>query len=300
MSASLTTQHRPGACHEATDAAAGSDFLESPLADAASLALFALLGAIVAEAMWLLPPAGRVALAVAAALAGPLGCAIERGQARPLGWVGALVVGAGAALAHAGATAWLGPTTLGAPLALRMAVIVAAGAALARFGARLDRGEAGWRAAARCGPPDGASPLAGAIAARRLPAPARLLLLPLELPLRAALLASIRLYQLTFSRLMPPACRFEPTCSRYGFEALWRHGAVRGTLLTGLRVLRCSPLGPGGLDPVPRPAAERAVAQGPDGPGGPVGPDGGRAPGCPGAEVSSEAVHPPPATEPPA
>ncbi|MCO5172027.1 MAG: membrane protein insertion efficiency factor YidD [Planctomycetes bacterium] len=50
---------------------------------------------------------------------------------------------------------------------------------------------------------------------------------------------------------MPPACRFEPTCSRYGFEAVWRHGALKGSLLTGLRLLRCSPLGTGGLDPVP-------------------------------------------------
>jgi len=66
------------------------------------------------------------------------------------------------------------------------------------------------------------------------------------------LLALIRLYQLTFSRLMPPnTCRFYPSCSRYGFEAIRKHGAIKGSLLAGWRVLRCNPFNPGGFDPVP-------------------------------------------------
>ena len=66
------------------------------------------------------------------------------------------------------------------------------------------------------------------------------------------LLGLIRLYQLTLSRLMPPGtCRFYPTCSRYGFEAIQKHGAIRGSLMAAWRVLRCNPFNPGGYDPVP-------------------------------------------------
>jgi putative membrane protein insertion efficiency factor len=65
-------------------------------------------------------------------------------------------------------------------------------------------------------------------------------------------LALIRAYQLTFSRLMPPnTCRFYPSCSRYGFEAVRKHGAIKGSLLAAWRVLRCNPFNPGGYDPVP-------------------------------------------------
>lgn len=74
---------------------------------------------------------------------------------------------------------------------------------------------------------------------------------PTRLP-QTILLGLIRLYQLTLSRLMPPnTCRFHPTCSRYGFEAVRRHGAIKGGLLTVWRVLRCNPFHPGGYDPVP-------------------------------------------------
>ena len=66
------------------------------------------------------------------------------------------------------------------------------------------------------------------------------------------LLALSRLYQLTFSRLMPPnTCRFYPSCSRYGFDAIRKYGAMKGSLLAGWRVLRCNPFNPGGFDPVP-------------------------------------------------
>jgi putative membrane protein insertion efficiency factor len=72
-----------------------------------------------------------------------------------------------------------------------------------------------------------------------------------QLP-RTLILGVIRLYQLTFSRLMPVnTCRFYPTCSRYGFEAVQKHGAIKGSLMAAWRVLRCNPFNPGGYDPVP-------------------------------------------------
>ncbi len=69
---------------------------------------------------------------------------------------------------------------------------------------------------------------------------------------RTLLLGLIRLYQLTLSRAMPAdTCRFYPSCSRYGFEAIRRHGVLRGGALATWRVLRCNPFTPGGFDPVP-------------------------------------------------
>jgi hypothetical protein len=69
---------------------------------------------------------------------------------------------------------------------------------------------------------------------------------------RTLLLGLIRLYQLTLSRAMPAdTCRFYPSCSRYGFEAIRRHGVLRGGGLAAWRVLRCNPFTPGGFDPVP-------------------------------------------------
>lgn len=66
------------------------------------------------------------------------------------------------------------------------------------------------------------------------------------------LLAVIRLYQLTLSRLMPPnTCRFHPSCSRYGFEAVQKYGVFKGGWLAFWRVMRCNPFNPGGYDPVP-------------------------------------------------
>ena len=75
--------------------------------------------------------------------------------------------------------------------------------------------------------------------------------------IRAALIAIVRAYRLLLSPWLGSACRFEPTCSRYGFHAVLRHGSVRGSLLTGLRLLRCSPLSNGGFDPVPEGAPVR-------------------------------------------
>jgi putative membrane protein insertion efficiency factor len=63
----------------------------------------------------------------------------------------------------------------------------------------------------------------------------------------------VRLYRATFSPLVGMNCRFQPTCSAYALEALARHGALRGGLLTVRRLLRCHPWGGCGHDPVPPP-----------------------------------------------
>jgi len=60
-------------------------------------------------------------------------------------------------------------------------------------------------------------------------------------------------YQVGISPYTPPGRRYTPVCSQYGMDALHVHGALKGTLLTGWRILRCNPLTRGGLDPVPAP-----------------------------------------------
>jgi hypothetical protein len=69
---------------------------------------------------------------------------------------------------------------------------------------------------------------------------------------RWGLLALVRLYQTTISRGLPEGtCRFYPSCSHYGYQAIYKHGAVKGAGMTAWRVLRCNPFNPGGYDPVP-------------------------------------------------
>ena len=65
------------------------------------------------------------------------------------------------------------------------------------------------------------------------------------------LIKLIELYRKNISPRKIPCCRFTPTCSEYGMQALAIHGALKGTLLTLWRVLRCNPLGKWGYDPVP-------------------------------------------------
>jgi uncharacterized protein len=78
-----------------------------------------------------------------------------------------------------------------------------------------------------------------------------------------ALIGFFRLWQLLVSPLYGQTCRFYPSCSSYGVEAVQLHGAVRGSWLTARRLLRCHPWNPGGLDPVP-PNGRTARSAGPD------------------------------------
>jgi putative membrane protein insertion efficiency factor len=61
----------------------------------------------------------------------------------------------------------------------------------------------------------------------------------------------IKIYQLVISPILPPSCRFTPTCSHYSLEALKKHGLVKGGWLSLKRILRCHPWGGSGYDPVP-------------------------------------------------
>jgi len=61
----------------------------------------------------------------------------------------------------------------------------------------------------------------------------------------------IRLYQNTFSRVMPPSCRFTPSCSVYGYQAIEKYGLFKGGWMAVKRISRCHPWHPGGYDPVP-------------------------------------------------
>jgi len=71
--------------------------------------------------------------------------------------------------------------------------------------------------------------------------------------MKKILLALIKIYINYVSPLFPPRCRFYPSCSNYGFEAVQTHGAIKGTYLTLRRILRCHPFNNGGYDPVPKP-----------------------------------------------
>jgi len=64
-------------------------------------------------------------------------------------------------------------------------------------------------------------------------------------------LGAIRLYQKTISQALPPTCRFVPSCSEYGYQAIAKYGFMRGSLMAGWRILRCNPFNNGGFDPVP-------------------------------------------------
>ena len=68
---------------------------------------------------------------------------------------------------------------------------------------------------------------------------------------RIGILALIRLYQKTISRGLPEnTCRFYPSCSHYGYQAVYKYGAIKGLAMAAWRVLRCNPFNPGGYDPV--------------------------------------------------
>jgi len=69
--------------------------------------------------------------------------------------------------------------------------------------------------------------------------------------MKALFIGLIRFYQKFISPLKPPTCRFYPTCSHYGLEAIKRFGVIRGGWLTVKRIMKCHPFHPGGIDPVP-------------------------------------------------
>lgn len=66
-----------------------------------------------------------------------------------------------------------------------------------------------------------------------------------------AMTASLRAYQLLLAPVLPPSCRYYPSCSHYAQEAIAAHGPARGALLAARRLLRCHPWGGSGYDPVP-------------------------------------------------
>ncbi len=69
---------------------------------------------------------------------------------------------------------------------------------------------------------------------------------------RIPILALIRLYQAVVSPALPSnTCRFYPSCSHYGYQAVYKYGAIKGTIMAAWRILRCNPFNPGGFDPVP-------------------------------------------------
>jgi putative membrane protein insertion efficiency factor len=69
--------------------------------------------------------------------------------------------------------------------------------------------------------------------------------------MKQVLILIARGWQLGPSRVLPPSCRFTPSCSQYAIEALQRHGAIRGSWLSAKRLMRCHPWGGHGPDPVP-------------------------------------------------
>jgi uncharacterized protein len=89
---------------------------------------------------------------------------------------------------------------------------------------------------------------------QKAPAEPRLRDLPVTLTNipRWILLGFIRLYQATLSRTIPQnSCRFYPTCSHYGYQAIYKYGVLKGALMAAWRIIRCNPFNPGGFDPVP-------------------------------------------------
>lgn len=73
----------------------------------------------------------------------------------------------------------------------------------------------------------------------------------INLFVKNALIAFIKLYKKAISPFLPNACRFEPTCSQYMIEAIEKHGIIYGLYLGIKRLLRCHPWGESGFDPVP-------------------------------------------------
>jgi putative membrane protein insertion efficiency factor len=89
-------------------------------------------------------------------------------------------------------------------------------------------------------------------------------------PVARVLLVPIRFYRRWISPVLPPTCRFEPSCSAYAVEALTTHGALRGSWLTISRLARCAPWGRAGYDPVPPRRSAASTNDDRDGSGSPA------------------------------
>lgn len=68
--------------------------------------------------------------------------------------------------------------------------------------------------------------------------------------MKKLLIGTISLYKKYISPMLPPSCRFHPTCSEYAMQAIEKYGAIKGSLKAIWRVLRCNPWNKGGFDPV--------------------------------------------------
>ena len=68
--------------------------------------------------------------------------------------------------------------------------------------------------------------------------------------MRGLFIFLIKGYQKIISPLLPPSCRFYPSCSEYGIEAIKKYGVFKGGIMTAWRILRCNPFSKGGYDPV--------------------------------------------------
>lgn len=84
-------------------------------------------------------------------------------------------------------------------------------------------------------------------------------------PFRSVLIGMIRVYRATLSGWLGGQCRFYPSCSHYGEEAIRAHGALKGSVMVVWRVLRCNPFGAGGVDRVPPSRAYEGDIQSPSG-----------------------------------
>ncbi len=69
--------------------------------------------------------------------------------------------------------------------------------------------------------------------------------------MKKIILLMLKFYKKIISPLLPPACRFYPTCSEYAFEAVSKHGVIKGVFLAFIRVCKCQPFHKGGIDYVP-------------------------------------------------
>ncbi len=73
----------------------------------------------------------------------------------------------------------------------------------------------------------------------------------IQMPFTLLFMLLIRIYQKFLSPILPSACRYNPTCSHYGMQAIKKYGAIKGGYLAIRRILRCHPWGGSGHDPVP-------------------------------------------------